>query len=111
MSTVGNSHTEDDFVGSRGNHLVGDNVSEETVTDPTLGNGDGTYNVDVGDVKNIDNSEQVIGVTWDGAQRARVNSVSGNTVEIMFQEPDGGGNFSTTSDGSITGDLEVRVQH
>jgi hypothetical protein len=108
MGTEGNALTQSFGSGSVGNAILPRQIEDEEVTDPTLGNGDGTYSLTVSDARQID-SEEVLGVEWDGSQRARLDSVSDSTVVVVFEEPDGSGSFATTADGTISGTLTVRV--
>jgi hypothetical protein len=109
MGTYGNPLTSGRPGSSYGNGLSRKEVTETTVTDPTLGNGDGTHDVDVSSVTALNGTDDVVGVSWSGSQKATVDSVSGNTVTVLFEEPDGAGNFTNTSDGSLSGTLTVEV--
>jgi hypothetical protein len=110
MATVGNNHVGGDLDGSVGNAMVNDELYDETATDPTLGNGDGTYDISFPDVRNIETTDDVVGVSWDGGHKVSVDSVSGNTVSVLFESPSGTDSFTNESDGQVTGTLEVRVK-
>lgn len=109
MTTVGNHFVGDHRGSTPGNHLVESRVESEGLVDPTLGNGDGTYNVTIGASRVVTDPTDGVAVKWDGTHRARVDSVSGNTVTVIFEEPDGSSGWTTVSDGSITGTLKVIV--
>lgn len=96
MSTIGNPH-------------VGDDLVEWSITDPTLGNGDGTYDVTLTTIRNV-GTDDVLGVSWTGSQKVTVDSVSGNTVTVLFESATGADSYATESDGALTGTLEVNVK-
>jgi len=108
MGTEGNALTGDQIGGTRGNSVDPDQVYQQSVTDPTLGNGDGTYEIVVPGPRTLE-EDSVVGVTWDGSHRATLDSVSGSTVTVLFDEPDGASGFTSVSDGQITGTLSVAV--
>lgn len=97
MSTVGNPH-------------VGDDIETMEVTDPTLGNGDGTYEVTFTSVRIIKGTDDVLGASWTGTQKVSVDSVSGNTVTVLFESADAADSYVAEADGQITGTLEVNVK-
>jgi hypothetical protein len=95
---------------SVGNSFIEKELFTEEVTDPTLGNGNGTYIVSFGDVRVFNSTDDIVGAEFSGDAKVSVNSVNGNTVTLLFEEPDGGGNFQDVADGTISGDLEVNAQ-
>jgi len=95
---------------SVGNSFIDKELYTEERTDPTLGNGNGTYIVSVGDVRVFDSTDDIVGVEFDGDAKVSVNTVNGNTVTLLFEEPNGTGGFSNVADGSITGNLRVTAQ-
>jgi hypothetical protein len=97
MSTIGNPH-------------VGDDIATMEVTDPTLGNGDGTYDVTFTSIRLINGMGDVLGASWTGTQKVSVDSVSGNTVTVLFESADAADSYVAESDGAITGTLEVNVK-
>jgi len=106
MGTEGNALVDSGIGGFSANPHLDPEPYEQSVTDPTLANGDGTYSVTFGEVAELDDS-QVLGISWDGSHRATLNGTSANGVEVLFEEPDGAGNFTTVADGQIAGTLTV----
>lgn len=109
MATAGNPHTSGRPGKSTGNSLSNRETVQEQVTDPTLGNGDGTYEVGMSSVRTLQDTDDVMGVKWSGTEKVTVDSVSANAVTVLFEEPDGAGAFTTTADGGLTGTLTVNV--
>lgn len=108
MGTEGNSLTQAGFKGTVGNAITPTRITSQEIIDPTLADGDGTYSVTIPNSRSLE-SEDVLGMQWDGPHRARLNSVTDATVEVIFEEPNGSGSFTTVADGTITGTLEVYV--
>lgn len=96
MSTVGNPH-------------VGDDLVKRSITDPTLGNGDGTYAVTFTTIRNL-SSDDVLGVSWTGSQKVSVDSVGVNTVTVLFESADAADSYVAEADGALVGTLEVNVK-
>lgn len=93
-----------------GNSFIEQEPFEQSVTDPTLGNGDGTYTLTFGNIRVLSSTDDVLGASFSGAAKVSVQSVSGNTVTLLFEEPDGAGAFQNAANATITGDLEVVAQ-
>jgi len=94
-----------------GNALTGDTRVTEEVSDPTLANADGTLGVTVSDVRDIHSTDDVVGVSWSGSQKVTVNSVSGNTVTVLFESPSGVDAYAAEADGALAGTLTVTVEN
>lgn len=107
MSTR-NAFTSDSDGGSEGNSIIQDKVETESVTDPTLANGDGTYEVAVSGARSLSDSD-VLGVEWSGSQKATLSATSGNTVTVLFESPTGADTYGTEADGALNGTLDVSV--
>lgn len=110
MSTAGNPHTKENTTGSVGNALTRTRVVTETITDPTLGNGDGTYGVTLSNVRSVDTTGDVLGVSWSGSQKVTVDSVSGSSVTVLFESASGTDTYAAEGDGSLSGTLTVTVK-
>lgn len=110
MTTAGNALTHGVPSSSEGNALLDGDVVEESVTDPTLGNGDGTYDLTFSSVRVLGSTDDVVGVEWDGDHKVSVDSVDGSTVSILFESPSGTDTFTNESDGALSGTLTVRAR-
>lgn len=110
MTTVGNPHLEGQPGESYGNALIPMRLIEESVTDPTLGNGDGTYSVDISGARTIEDTDDVVGVDWSGSQKVTVDSVSGSSVTVLFESASGTDSYTNEADGSLSGTLNIRVR-
>lgn len=111
MTTAGNPHTHGRPGASFGNALVPKDYVEVEVTDPTLGNGDGTYDVTVSSIYVIEENDDIVGVEWSGSQKVTVDSFTGNTVTLLFESPDGVDSYATEGDGQLNGTLTVRARN
>jgi len=109
MPTTDNQFTDHHGDTTAGNAIAERRVHEHEVVDPTLGNGDGTYNVVVSGVRNPRSVDNVLGVQWTGSQKVTVNGVAGDKVEVLFESATSTDSYTTESDGQLTGTLTVHV--
>lgn len=110
MSTAGNSHTYGEPGVTRGNALIRQRTVEESITNPTLGNGDGTYSLSISSLRQVRTTDDVVGVEWTGNQKVTVDSVSGNAVVVLFESPDAADSYVNEADGQVAGTLTVRAR-
>lgn len=110
MTTAGNPHTSGRPGTSVGNGLTRKELVQKQVTDPTLGNADGTHEVSMDSGLSLESTDDVLGVKWSGDQKVSVDSVSGNTVTVLFESADGADSYTNEADGALTGTLTVNVR-
>jgi hypothetical protein len=110
MTTVGNAHTDTLKGGSVANPHTDRNTESESVDDPTTDN-NGDVSVALTGVTVIDSSDNVVGVSITGGYRAQVQGVSGNSVTVRVDEPDGAGGFAAVTGTTINGETLSVTAH
>lgn len=106
--TAGNAFTGRASSSSVGNGNSREDVEQESVTDPTP-DGSGNFTITVGSVRVLNSADDVLGFRYTGTDvRLSVDSVSGNTVTFLAEEPDGAGAFQNRT-AQMSGTVTVTV--
>lgn len=110
MTTAGNALTRQAVSGSDKSGLVDEMVERFTATTPTP-DASGNFTITADSVRTLEDTNDVLGVEYNpGTQDAAITvaSVSGNTVTLLAEEPDGAGGFQAKTT-QLNGDVTITV--